>query len=562
MTTKPIGKEQVREALQLLEQYKAGKASLEKRIVDNEQWWKGRHWEQMREKLDSTSPQPSSAWLFNSIINKHAEAMDNYPTVNVLPREQSDTVTAQALTSVLPVVLEQCDYESVYDDTWWYKLKTGTGVKGVFWNPKACGGLGDIEIKRLNLLNLFWEPGITDIQDSKNLFNVNFVDKDVLKSQYPDLELNLDGATLHTSKYLYDDTVPMDTKCAVVDWYYKGQVGGRTVLHYCRFVGDTVLFASENEEAFALRGFYDHGKYPVVFDTLFSEEGTPCGFGYIDVMKDCQKYIDKIDAAVLTNTLANARPRYFIRSDGSVNEEEFADTKNTFIHTDMNLGTDSIRPVDQYQLSGNYLSVLQLKIEEIKETSGNKDFMQGGVMGGVSSGTAITALQNAGNKLNRDMIKSSYRAFTKECELVLELIRQFYTQPRVFRITGQQGTDQFVNFDNSGLLPQSQGEEFGVDLGSRLPVFDLKIVPQRSNPFTKESQNEMVLNLFKLGMFNPELAPQTLAAIDIMDFDGKEQMRKRLTEETRVAGQLRALSEEVVALKQMLSEVGQREASQ
>ena len=64
------------------------------------------------------------------------------PGTNVLPRAADDEATARALSSVLPVVLEQADYEQVYSDCWWRKLKQGTGVTGVFWDPAARGGVG------------------------------------------------------------------------------------------------------------------------------------------------------------------------------------------------------------------------------------------------------------------------------------------------------------------------------------------------------------------------------------------------------------------------------------
>ena len=83
--TQVIGKEQIQKANLTLNRYKEGKANLEQKIVDNEQWYKQRHWEQMRDKKEDI--QPSSAWLFNSIANKHADAMDNFPSPNILPRE-------------------------------------------------------------------------------------------------------------------------------------------------------------------------------------------------------------------------------------------------------------------------------------------------------------------------------------------------------------------------------------------------------------------------------------------------------------------------------------------
>ena len=163
--TGPIGKEEVREAEMILQKYKSGKAQLEARIVENEQWYKLRHDEFVRGKSPNPGdPRPTSAWLFNCIANKHADAMDNYPEPNVLPREEGDKSDAEILTDILPVILEQNDFEQTYSDVWWYKLKTGTGVYGIFWDTKKNNGLGDIDVRELDLLNMFWEPGITDIQ--------------------------------------------------------------------------------------------------------------------------------------------------------------------------------------------------------------------------------------------------------------------------------------------------------------------------------------------------------------------------------------------------------------
>ena len=131
--------------------------------------------------------QPSSGWLFNSIANKHADAMDNYPEPNVLPRSADDEDTARALSSVLPVVLEQADYEQVYSDCWWRKLKTGTGVTGIFWDPAMRGGIGDIAVRSVNLLMLYWEPGAADIQASPDFFSLSLEDTAQLSARYPQL---------------------------------------------------------------------------------------------------------------------------------------------------------------------------------------------------------------------------------------------------------------------------------------------------------------------------------------------------------------------------------------
>ena len=524
-----IGKEQVQKANQILQRYKEGKANLERRIVDNEQWYKLRHWECMRTR-ENTEVQPTSAWLFNCLANKHADAMDNFPSPNILPREEGDKGEAEMLTSVIPVILEQDDFEGTYSEVMDYKLKMGTGVYGVFWDNTKLNGLGDITVRKIDLINLFWESGITDIQKSRNLFHVELMDNDLLLQAYPRLQGKLGTATMDVTKYIYDDKVDTNDKSLVVDWYYKKNIGGRTVLHYVKYVNDEVLFATENDRNFADKGWYDHGKYPFVFDPLFRTAGTPTGFGYIDVGKSSQEYIDRGNQAIMQNMLANAKPRHFIRTDGAVNEEEYADLTKDFVHVDGNLGEDSIVPVQGKPLNDIYVSVINNKIDELKETTGNRDISTGGTTSGVTAASAIAAMQEAGSKLSRDNNKASYRAFRQVVVMIIELIRQFYDLPRCFRIMGENGAQRFVQYSNAGIQPMSQGNEFGVDLGDRIPLFDVEITAQKQSPYSKMSQNELALQFFGAGFFNPQMADQALACLDMMDFDRKHFIMQKISQ--------------------------------
>ena len=540
--TAPIGAEQVRNARQLLRKYKEGKANLEQKVIENEQWYKLRSWECMRKQGQPDQVEPVSGWLFNAIANKHADAMDNFPCPNFLPREEADKAEARMLSSIVPVILEQNDFEQTYDMESDDKLKSGTGVYGVFWDQTRLGGLGDIAVEQVDVLSLFWEPGITDIQRGRNLFHVELVDNEDLEGMYPQLAGKLGSNTLDISTFLYDDAVDTTCKSAVVDWYYKKRMGSRTVLHYCKFVEDEVLFATENDPESYPNGWYDHGLYPYVFDPLFRMKGTPCGFGYVDVGKSAQEYIDRGNQAILENMLENASPRHFIRGDGSVNEEEYADRRKKFIHVDGNLGQDSILPVQGKVLSDVYLAVLNNKVDELKETTGNRDISNGGTTSGVTAASAIAAMQEAGSKLSRDSNKASYRAFRKVCLMILELIRQFYDMPRCFRILGRNGAAEYVEYSNLGLRPQAQGNALGVDMGYRVPLFDIEITAQKASPYAKMSQNELALQFFGAGFFNPQLADQALACLDMMDFDRKEFVIGKIADNAGLYRKLRELA--------------------
>jgi hypothetical protein len=224
--------------------------------------------------------------------------------------------------------------------------------------------------------------------------------------------------------------------------------------------------------------------------------------------------------------LANAKPRFFIRGDGAVNEAEFADTNKAMVHVDGNLGQDSIAPIYGKPLNEIYVKVISDKIDELKETTGNRDVSNGGTTGGVTAASGMAAMMEAGAKLDRDGSKAAYRAFRKVIHMIIENIRQFYDAPRSFRIMGDNGAQEFVSYSNAGIQPQAQGMEMGVDMGYRLPLFDIEISAQKASPYSKLSQNELALQFFGAGFFNPAMADQALATLEMMDFERKDFIRK------------------------------------
>lgn len=529
-----IGPEQVRRLTEILQRYKAGKAATERRILSSEQWWKLRNsWEE-RDKATMASPgfKSSSGWLHNVITSKHADAMESYPEPNILPREEGDRQEARMLSAIVPCVLEQNEFERTYSDAMWQKCKTGTGVYKTVWDPGKLNGLGDISITRVNLLNLYWEPGLEDIQRSRYFFHTELADRDLLQEQYPELEDTLKGQNILSTRFLYDDTVSTDGKVTVVECYYHKLVAGKKTLQYVRYVGDQVLYATENDPELRERGLYDHGLYPYVFDALYPIEGSPCGYGYVDLCRNPQTEIDLLRTAIVKNAMAGATPRYFVRSDGGINEQELLDISKPLVHISGNLGEDSIRAMEYTALQGNYISVLQETVQELRETSGNTETATGSSPGGgITAASAIAALQEASGKGSRDATLASYRAYTGIVGLVIELIRQFYDMPRQFRILGEQGGEEYVTYTNAGLKPQPQGMAFGEDMGFRLPVFDIKVSAQKKSAYTKMSQNELALQFYQLGFFSPDAVDQTMLCLEMMDFDGKDGMMQRVAQQ-------------------------------
>ena len=528
-----IGAEQLQAFTKTLEEYKSGKVQTEQRILASENWWKLRN--SIEEQKDSKAAgdegfKAVSGWLHNVIVSKHADAMKAFPEPNILPREQGDKGEALMLSAIIPCILEQNNFEATYSDVMWQKLKTGTGCYKMVWDKSKLNGLGDIHVEKVNLLNVYWEPGVTDIQRSRYFFHTELWDKDVLEERYPQLKGKLKGQSFLSTKFLYDDHVKTENKHTVIEVYYHRYIQGKNTLQYCRYVGDQVIFATENDPQMAVRGLYDHGKYPYFFDALYPIEGSPCGYGYVDLCRNPQTEIDLLKTAMVKNAMVGAVPRYFSRVDGNVNEEEFLDTGKPIVHVSGNVDEATLRKIEHTALDGMYVNLLDRSIDELRETSGNTEAATGSTPGSVTAASGIAALQEAAGKTSSDSTQSSYRVYSDMVDMGIELIRQFYDMPRKFRILGQYGMERYVTYTNQGIQPQHQGNDFGQDMGFRLPVFDIKVSAQKKNVYTKVAQNELALQFFQLGFFNPQMVDQSLMCLEMMDFDDKDIIMQKISQ--------------------------------
>lgn len=539
-----IGQNEIKKFMKILQTYKSGKVNTDKRIIASENWWKLRNTQEEKKETEIGKDggfTSKSAWLHNLIVSKHADAMESFPEPNMLPREEQDKGEAELLKAVIPCILEHNDFEQTYSDCNWQKMKTGTAVYKVVWDKNMLNGLGDIRVEKVNLLNIYWQPGITDIQRSRYFFQTEMVEKEVLMQKYPELENNLKSNGAFSSRFLYDDPVSTTDYATVIEVYYHKSQNGRRVLHYCKFVGDHVLFATENETEssvgidgrvkppMAVAGLYDHGKFPYVMDPLFPIEGSPCGYGFVDLEKNPQTEIDIMKTSFVKNAMVGSIPRFFAQDNSNVRVEDFLDLSKPIVSVAGTVDEASLRRIEHTSLDGNYLNLLQQDINELRETSGNTETSAGTTNSGVTAAAAIAALQEASGKGSRDSTKSAYRAFAKIVDFCIELIRQFYDMPRHFRIAGEYGVHKYIQYTNAGLKPQQQSF-LGKDMGMRKPVFDIIVTSQKKNVFTTVSQNELALQLFKLGFFNPQLTDQAIMCLGMMEFEGKDEIMQKISQ--------------------------------
>lgn len=509
-----------RQMTEEFQRYRQHKQAYDRRIIENNRWFKAQYQSNGQDEI----PTPTTPYLFNAIANKHADAMDNYPSPNILEREERHRKTAETLTRILPMQLDACNFRRTYNRAWWYKLKNGAACYGVFFNPELRGGLGEIDIRKIDLLNLFWEPGICDIQESRFLFVTALIDREELKQKYPQCQDRFAGDTAPEILTYSDDADRNKDKLLVVDCYYKktAEGGGKTV-ELVKFCGDTILDATVDSGE---GGLYHHGKYPFVLDVLYPDEDSPVGFGMVDIIKSPQQYIDRLDQLISRNALISGKTRFMIKDNGGMNEYELCDLSKDIIHVAGSVGEENIRELQAKPLHNYIIQHRQNKIEELKEVVGNRDFQQGQTAGGVTAYSAIAALQQAGEKLSRDMIAEGYNAFQEIIYLCIELMRQFYDEPHSYRVDRMDGKREYLTVSRLDLSTD----------GQRYPAeFDVAVSAEKNNPCNRAAQNQTLTELWKLGVFRPDMAPSAKLLLENMYLDGKEKLLEGLGSEEYLA---------------------------
>lgn len=547
----------------ILKEYREGKQPIDDRIKEAERWWLLKQWEVYDQKAggiagSENDRRTASAWLFNAIVGAQADAVEAYPEPIILPREQGDEEEAKNLSKILPVILQQNGFEETYSKGQWQKMKTGTGAYGVFWDKSQHNGLGDISIRRVNMLNLFYQPGIDDIQASQNLFHTEMVDRKFLLSKYPELEgKNLDSFGKVVPKT--EEKVKTDDLVEVVDWYYhRVNMHGNQVLHYAKYCGTALIYATENDldpetddmgnllrDAPAVTGLYDDGEYPFDLDPLYPIDGSPTGLGMVYIGKSAQENIDRLQTKIIQVAMMGATPRYFSYGN-SINEQEFADWAGSpIVHVNGSNGREDVEQITSPQISSVFVQIRNDLIEELKQTLGMTDVSMGNASSGVTAASAYAILDENAGKPKRASSRGSYRMYSRLINRVIERIRQFYDNPRTFRITGDSGEKEFVAYDNSGLAMRPQQGE--TELFEK-PVFDIEVRPQKQTIYTRMSQNEMAIQFFQMGVFNPQMADAALKMLDLMDFKDKEKIIQQIKETMLITDQLKKFQELALAL--------------
>lgn len=103
--------------------------------------------------------------------------------------------------------------------------------------------------------------------------------------------------------------------------------------------------------------------------------------------------------------------------------------------------------------------------------------------------------------------------------MVIELMRQFFVTPRMYRVCDSTGKKSFAEFSKDMMYSCDRPLEFDID-----------VTIQRENPYSRESINKTIMDLWKMGLLHSDNVNTSVIAIKNMQFDGKEKLIADLQE--------------------------------
>lgn len=494
---------------------------------------------------------------FNNCV---ADQMQNIPNARILPERPELEQQATDLQDAVQYVLFQVNkFEKMHRRRAEDFYATGTAVTQICWDPTMNMGHGDIGIIRWPVESFLWDPLAEDIQDCRAVIKVSWHPLSWYREHYPDT-----GRFVQADENMYNRVGMADTqqennggrdeeRAALFEYWYRTYNASRKRYTVnVAYVAGHVLLAHD-------RDVYIHGMYPFVLDVHSTVEGQPVGDGLITELVPLQRYINRYMRYMDVNFRYSSKARLLMREGSGIDREAMADWEQDIIEGKRIIQNEDWSWLIHPPLNNTIVQELLQMENELKNDSGMNTFSRGESTGGVVSGKAILALQEAGNKIANMRMVILNDGFVDIVKQIIWLMAQFYTKDRTVMITGGTGLKRELNLNVRKF--------FGADYkkvrdGVMPPPYTVQVEVDRRNPARVDAMNEMYMQAYTMAAQAQQYFPLS-ALFRLMNIDGKdrllpiieanehytEQMQQMQAQMEQMAGQMQQLQVENSNLK-------------
>ena len=499
------------------------KRDLHQKWARYEDYYKANQWKY--KKVDPQRVKPVVNYIFTTIESMMPYLTSNVPDPVVLPVQPDDEEVARDLTKIVKIILEKNKIRDVLQLAERARLKFGTAIWKVYFDPTKLNGLGDIAFEVVDPVNFFIDPNeVNHIQNADFCGTAVRRSLEYIKRRYPDRAAHIVPDAHYTDLAIYgdeEDLDPRNTQATLIEYWTKDPEKGlvRIVV-----AGETLLRYDEN--------FYMHGKYPFIRSINYPVQKSFWGMGEIEQLENLQDILNKTLQIVIENiALANGQ---FLIDKTTSGIEDIRAVANQLWKPGLVIPVNdinSVKKLDGVVAPAWVINLIQLIKKEIEMVSGVSPLYLGQAPGSVTAASGILALQEQATARIRLKLQEQGRLMEELVQFIIAYAVEFYTEDRYFRYLDENRQPVWIQMSRDDL---AKTDENGNLL---IPEFDVQVAVGFDAPMSRAYIEQQAMQLYQMGIID------AVEVLKTMNFPNKEEIINRLEQKAELAGQLGGLPE-------------------
>lgn len=496
-------------------------------------------------------PQRSPSWRVKMVVNKCRTAIRTetskltssrpIPTVIPATNDNQDFAAAGVAEELLKAKFGTATYEKTYRSFIWWGSVTGSSFMKIYWDKTAkdytfpqekkvvqeASGLknpvnigehepsnGDIKIDRITPFHIFVPDLLAeDINEQPYVIHAMTQSPDWVKKHFPEMKDTVTCDTRAANTVM--DTAFLITKNAqqVMDsvlikevWFKPG--------HSKMPEGGVVTVINDRVVQYIPKWPYPFSEYP-----FYKYDGIPTGGFYSDsILVDLiplNKEYNRTRSQMVEIKNTMGKPK-LVYQKGSINPRQITSEPGQAIP--YLAGFNPPIPLPAAEVPATMIKELEVLSADFDDLSGQHEVARGQAPGSVTSGVAISFLQE------QDDAKLTYQVASIELatELIgkhyLKFVSKYWDLPRVVRTTGTESYAEAKSWKGSDLRGNT----------------DVKVQTGSALPYSKAARTAMLTEFMQMGWINPHDGLELMKmggldkVIDEILVDKKQAMRENL----------------------------------
>lgn len=455
------------------------------------------YWEGDQNEPESDNDPASNTNIVNpNVEGQVAHLIEQNLAIQTKGRTPSDEAFADIARVILEFVKERNKMRRKLDVHERRRMKYGTGIFRVLFDPDKLDGMGLPVIDVCNPAYVFPDPNITDIyriQEGRFLIETmmksiswaresGLYPRDRVDAITPSFE-PIETGYIFGEEDGESDTVSRDHYLHMLVWFRdKRKVKeSKTINDIDGVTGEEIEVAEESEQeewymrliemsgdGIILRDTKDDPDfvipgniYPYFFTPDMFRDGMVWGKGTAELLVDTQDLINDIDDSVRINARLTGNPQRWVSTESGVDPDKWSNDGGLTLPTDSQNGpgVGYLDPPSMPQYIIERRNMAFVTERQVQTRFGDQ---QSGIkQQGVDTATEALALQqgaNAGVTHKKMLLEET---LSEVFEHVLELCMEYWDQEMAFRVTEKTDDYQFFRPSDLGevpvLIPSTEG---------------------------------------------------------------------------------------------------------